>query len=249
MNFVIAIPSYKRAKTLRDKTLALLKRKGVPASIIFIFVATAEEKEEYDSVLSPADYNTLIVGVPGMGNIRNFITSYFPLGQKIMNIDDDISDFKELVDGKLVETDMMSAFQAGFTELENKKLRLFGFYPVANAFFMKRKIRYDLRYIVGAVWGIINPGLDVLTITLDDKEDYERSIIMYLVDNGIVRFEYYCPITKYYKEPGGMQNGGRTTERIDRSARNLVERYPRLASLNMAKKSGKTEVRLKAKKA
>ena len=249
MSFVIAIPSYKRAKTLRDKTLALLKRKGVPASIIFIFVATTEEKEEYDSVLCPADYNTLIVGVPGMGNIRNFITSYFPLGQKIMNIDDDISDFKELVDGKLEETDMMKAFQDGFTECENKKLRLFGFYPVANAFFMKRKIRHDLRYIVGAVWGIINPGLDVLTITLDDKEDYERSILMYVADNGVVRFEYYCPITKYYKEPGGMQNGGRTTERIDRSARNLVERFPRLASLNLGKKSGKTEVRLKAKKA
>jgi hypothetical protein len=249
MSFIIAIPSYKRAKTLRDKTLSLLKRQGIPASIIFIFVASTEEKEEYDSVLSPADYNTLVVGVPGMGYVRNFITAYFPLGQKIMNIDDDISDFKELVDDKLVETDMMSAFKAGFAELEDKKLRLFGFYPVANAFFMKRKIRHDLRYIVGAMWGIINPGLDVLTITLDDKEDYERSILMYLADNGVVRFEYYCPITKYYKEPGGMQNGGRTSERIDRSARNLVERFPRFASLNMAKKSGKTEVRLKAKKA
>lgn len=248
MDYIVVIPSYKRSKTLRDKTLALLKRKGIPASIIFIFVASEEERIEYESVLPATDYNTIIVGVPGMGHIRNFITAYFPVGQRMINIDDDISDFKELVDGKLEDGDMIKAFTEGFTELENKNLRLFGFYPVANAYFMKRKVRNDLRYIVGALWGIINPGLSVLKITLDDKEDYERSILMYEADKGVVRFEYYCPITKYYKEPGGMQSGGRTKERIDDSARNLVERFPKLASLNLAKKSGNTEIRLRVKK-
>jgi len=244
MDFVVAIPSYKRAKTLRDKTLALLKRKGIPSSIIHIFVASEEEKTEYESVLSSADYHTIIVGVPGMGAIRNFITSYFALGQRILNIDDDVSDFKELVNKSLEATDLMKAFQAGFQELADKNLRLFGYYPVANAFFMKRKIRYDLRYIVGAVWGIINPGLDVLRITLDDKEDYERTILMYVADRGVVRFDYYCPITKYYREPGGMMVE-RTQERIERSARNLVERFPDLAKLNTTKKSGKMEIRFK----
>jgi len=42
-DFVIAIPSYKRAETLRDKSLAMLEAKRVPASIIHVFVATEEE--------------------------------------------------------------------------------------------------------------------------------------------------------------------------------------------------------------
>jgi hypothetical protein len=248
-DFVIAIPSYKRAETLRDKSLAMLEAKRVPASIVHVFVATEEEKRIYANTLKSGTYGKLIVAEPGMGAVRNFITEYFPKGKKIMNIDDDIKDFMELgSDGKLKPvTSLMPVFREGFQKAASSGFRLFGYYPVANGFFMKDRVTEDLRYIIGSMWGIINPGIDALKVTLDDKEDVQRSIIMYVLDGGVLRFEQYTPVTAYYKEPGGMQEE-RTKHRVDVSARALVDAYPGLATLNMTKKSGLTEVRLRDKR-
>ena len=248
-DFVIAIPSYKRAETLRDKTLAMLEEKRVPASIIHVFVATEEEKRIYGDTLKKGSYGKLIVARPGMGAVRNFITEHFPKGKKIMNIDDDIKDFMELgSDGKLKPvSSLMPIFREGFQKAVGTGFHLFGYYPVANGFFMKDRVTEDLRYIIGSMWGIINPGIDALKVTLDDKEDVQRSIIMYVLNGGVLRFEQYTPVTAYYKEPGGMQEE-RTKNRVDVSARALVNAYPGLATLNLTKKSGLTEVRLRDKR-
>ena len=241
MDYVIAIPSYKRPETLRRKTLSLLERYNIPKNKINIFVSDDLQKVVYEAV-NPG--YTFIVGVPGMGAIRNFITSFYPVGAWIVNIDDDISDFKMLENGKLVPVpDMDSVFREGFLTCLLRNARLFGFYPVANGFFMKHTVRYDLRYIIGSMWGIINPG-PVLTVTLDDKEDVQRSIIMYLLDGVIVRYENYTPVTAYYKEQGGMMEE-RTIQRIDLSARAIVSSYTDLSKLKTTKKSGFTEVTLR----
>ena len=42
----VAIPSYRRAALLRDQTLALLKKHGVPRERITVFVANEEEHRE-----------------------------------------------------------------------------------------------------------------------------------------------------------------------------------------------------------
>ena len=86
-DYVIAIPSYKREKTLRDKTLKVLQQYKIPKEKIFVFVANKEEYEKYKATIPPY-YNKLIVGIVGMGNIRNFITDYFPEGKKIFNMDE-----------------------------------------------------------------------------------------------------------------------------------------------------------------
>ena len=93
--YIIAIPSYKRAETLRDKTLATLKEHGIPANRIHVFVATPEEKERYGATLEAGTYGQLIVAIPGMAAVRNFITGYYPVGQRIVNIDDDNKGFLE----------------------------------------------------------------------------------------------------------------------------------------------------------
>ena len=248
--YIVAIPSYKRAETLRDKSLTMLADNRIPASIIHVFVATEAEKETYKNTLKPGSYGKLIVGEPGMGAVRNFITAYFPVGTKIMNIDDDIKEFKQLDKntGRLVPVKNLDRiFRDGFAKAESSGFRLFGFYPVANGFFMKDRVTEDLRYIIGSAWGIINPGIDALKVTIDDKEDVQRSVIMYLLDGGVLRFETITPITAYYKEPGGMQEE-RTKNRVDQSATAMVEAYPGLTTLNLTKKSGFSEVRLRDKR-
>ena len=100
-----------------------------------------------------------------------------------------------------------------------------------------------LSYIIGFMTGVINNKKAELR-TIDDKEDYERSIKYYLKDNGLLRFNNVTCDTKCYKEPGGMQVE-RTKKRIHDSAVYLTKQYPELCTLNTTKKSGFTEVRLR----
>ena len=247
-SWVIAIPSYKRAETLRDKTLTVLREYGIPRQRIHVFVANREEFDRYKSVLDPATYGHLHIAEPGMAAVRNFITGFFPVGKPIFNMDDDIRGFIEWRDGvrrnEAPLRDLAATITQGFRDAKRLGFRLFGFYPVANGYFMKDgPPSTDLRYIIGSVWGIYNPGR-ILTVTIDDKEDYLRSVIMYLLDGGVLRYNNIAPQSAYYKEPGGMQEE-RTMNRIDASARAMVEAFPELVKINLTKKSGMPEVRLR----
>lgn len=253
MSYIIAIPSYKRQDTLKNKTLRVLQESGIPKKKIFIFVANEDEYKAYKSVL-PNYYNKIVIGEVGMGAIRNFITNYFDDGQQIFNMDDDINGFIELTKEKDREAntkyetrnfsgnDLDKFIKQGFNECKKNKLALFGIYPASNAFFMKRRITYDLRYIIGSCWGSINDKS--INVTMDDKEDFERTLKYYIKYGGVVRFEHITVISGYYTEKGGMQET-RTKNRVLESAKVLVERYPELCKLYLGKKSGYAEVKLK----
>ena len=61
-DWIIAIPSYKRPETLRDKTLTVLKYYGIPASKIHVFVATKEQADLYrDTLVEEAMVNSSLV--------------------------------------------------------------------------------------------------------------------------------------------------------------------------------------------
>jgi hypothetical protein len=249
-DWIIAIPSYKRAETLRDKTLAYLREQGIPKQKIHVFVANKEEAATYKATLDPATYGHMHIAIPGMAAVRNYITSFFPVGKQIFNMDDDIRGFIEYSAGARRNErplrDLSAAITDGFREARRTGYRLFGFYPVANGYFMKPGHTTDLKYIIGAVWGIVNPG-KILTVTIDDKEDYLRSVIMYLLDGGVIRYTNIAPQSAYYKEPGGMQET-RTMNRIETSAKAMVEAFPDLVTINLTKKSGIPEVRLRDKR-
>jgi hypothetical protein len=235
MTYRIAIPSYKRQNRLRDSTLTLLQKHHIQSDLIDVFVADEEERAIYVETLVPGTYGQLIVAVPGIRAVRNFIADYYDDGAHVFCIDDDIRDIISLND-----FDLKTFIETGFAECEKRGLNLFGIYPVANKFFMRDNITTDLRYIIACVMGMINRKIHV---TLDDKEDYERTILYYLRDGGVLRFNSIAPITRYYREPGGMQIT-RTKERIHASAVELAERWPHLCQLNLKKKSGFSEVRL-----
>jgi len=246
--WIVAIPSYKRAETLRDKTLALLKEYKIPKQRIHVFVANKEEEATYKATLDPSTYGHMHVAIPGMAAVRNYITGYFPVGTQIFNMDDDIRGFLEYSPSARRNEkrlgDLSEFITRGFREARATGFRLFGVYPVANGYFMKPgPPSTDLRYVIGSVWGIINPGR-ILTVTIDDKEDYLRSVIMYVLDGGVLRFNDVAPQSAYYKEPGGMQET-RTMRRIEASAKAMVEAFPDLVKINLTKKSGMPEVRLR----
>ena len=252
-DYIIAIPSYKRQDTLKNKTLRILRENHIPKEKIFIFVGNQDEYNKYKKTL-PNYYNKIIIGEVGMAKIRNFITNYFPDGKKIFNMDDDINGFVELTKEKNKKTkskfhskkfnnnDLNKFIIKGFNECQQNNLSLFGIYPASNPYFMKKRITYDLRYIIGSCWGCINNKS--IKVSMDDKEDFERTLKYYKKDGGVIRFENITVISDYYKEKGGMQET-RTKERVLESAQKLVNHYPELCKLYLGKKSGYAEVKLK----
>lgn len=247
-DWIIAIPSYNRAITLRDKTLKILAEYKIPVSLIHVFVANKEEHAIYKATLTPGTYGHLHIAEKGMAAVRNYITRYFPVGKPIFSMDDDITGFLEYSEtarrNERPLRNLAAAISTGFAAARKTGYRLFGFYPVANGYFMRPGApSTDLRYIAGGAWGVINPG-PVLNMTLDDKEDYLRTVIMYLLDGGVLRYNNIATKTIGYTGAGGMQET-RTLSRISDSAKAMVAAFPDLVKINLTKRSGMPEVRLR----
>ena len=267
--YLVAIASYNRPETLKNKTMNVLEKNNIDPKKIHIFVANNKEKNDYTNTLDKNSYNKIIVGKKGIKNIRNFMPKYFKEGQKIFYIDDDIYKiFKAYNNAKgkvinkidnnydrkynrLKETNNLDEIiKQGFEESKKRGYDNWGIYPIENPYFMKPTtknpddyISENLTYVIGCFTGVINNRKAEIR-TVDDKEDYERSIKYYMKDGGILRLNNICARTYYYKEPGGMQVD-RTKERIHDSAVYLTEKYPELCTLNTQKKSGYTEIRLR----
>ena len=238
--YKIAIPSYRRADTLREKTLALLQRYKIPMGKIYIFVASEAEKIEYLRAIPGQGLHyckDIIVAKPGMMAVRNFIQSWFPEGQRVVNIDDDIEALKVRVNDYDCEEleDLDGLIQKGFSACEAVKASLWGVYPIVNPKFMYSRPTQDLRYIIGAFWGVINTHDKDTYVTMDDKEDFERTIKFYIRDGRVVRLNHVGIKSAYYTEPGGMQET-RTEKRVRQSGMELLQKYPMFCEYNKARK-------------
>lgn len=247
-DYVIAVPSYKRSKTVKEKTLSTLTRLNVDPSKVTVFVGDAEQEKEYRQVLADTPYKNIVVGVPGMGAIRNFIQAYYPEGTYILNLDDDLIDIHYRKNEKTLEsiTSLDDVAKAGFDACEQNNASIWGVYAASNPFFMHDRIAVGLYYIIGSMWGCINHHGDKYNVTLDDKEDFERSIKYYIADGAVCRLDYITVKSNYYKEPGGMQVT-RTSQRIEESAKILAERYPDYCTMYTRKTTGHAELKLKDK--
>ena len=273
MKYTIAIPSYKRPDTLKNKTMNLLSKHNIEPNKIIIFVANQQQENEYQNTLEPNTYNKLVKGKKGIKNIRNFMSKYFDEGEPVFYMDDDISEMyqnynninkhknRNIINNINSNYDRSNNYllplqnlnnfiENGFLEAKKKKCDNWGVYPIENPYFMKPTsnnkndfLSTKLNYIMGGLTGVFN-NKKAEVRTLDDKEDYERTIKYYLKDNGVLRFNNVCARTNCYNEPGGMQID-RTYNRILESAKYLCKKYPYLCTLNLTKKSGYPEVRMK----
>lgn len=251
-DYVIAIPSYKRAETLRDKSLVLLKKYHIEPRRIYVFVANKGEEADYKATLDPKTYNKIVVGVPKIGPQRNFISDYFPIGTPLVHMDDDITSFIEWSPtARRNETelkDLKGVIRRGFEECRKMDCSLWGIYPVANGYFMRKGHTTDLKFVIGSFNGCFNPGTKGpkgVKLALEmDKEDYERSIRFYLRDEAVIRLCDVSPKTAYYTEKGGNQEY-RTMATVMKGAKDLVRMFPKLCKLNLTKKSGYPEIKLK----
>ena len=74
-----------------------------------------------------------------------------------------------------------------------------------------------------------------LYVTMDDKEDFERSVRAYLKYGKVARMNFVTVKSSYYTEKGGMQEE-RTEARVEWSAKKLMAMFPNQVQINKARK-------------
>ena len=250
--YIIAIPSYNRPELIQVKTLALLHKHSINSKLINIFVSDREQYDLYKSKVPEFLYNKLIIGVKGLKNQRNYINAYYPEGYPIVEMDDDIDKIVELHSNTTTKTkslipieDLDAFIKKAFKMCYKKNIFLWGVYPLANSHFMTEKITTDLRFIVGPMWGMINRHHKDLVLTIDEKEDTERTLQHWVMDGKVLRFNNIGIETNYYKNKGGMQNEGKNRkEEALKSVYYLHKKYPELTKIHLGKKSGFPEIKL-----
>lgn len=256
IKYVVAIPSYKRHLSITDKTLRVLEEYKIPPSIIYVFVANKTEEKLYRGQFTSPYLKkiSIIVGKKGLKNQRNFISKYFPPNTNLVQMDDDIKGICKMGNynksarnentlSKLRNLDVL--IKKGFSVCREKGVFLWGVYPLCNAYFMFPRVTEDLRFITGPFFGMINRHSPKLRLTLDEKEDSQRTLQHFVMDGGVIRFNDVSIHTSYYKNKGGMQDEGKDRKKeAMKSAMYLIKKYPELTKLNVSKKSGVPEVKL-----
>jgi hypothetical protein len=215
-----------------------LKRYNIPSKKIYVFVANDDEKLEYEKHTPCEDYNEIVVGVIGITNQRNFITSYFPSETYIISIDDDIEKIMKLG----VEIDnLQELIQGNYELIKENQCDTWGIYPVNNVFFMKprKEITYSFKFIIGCLYGFINNKNYVLNNDCEGKEDYERSVLSYVNCGAIMRHNHISVKTKFYAVGGIGKN--RNASNL-KSVEYLINTYP-LYFARRIRKNGIDEIR------
>jgi hypothetical protein len=243
--YAVAIPSYRRPATLAAKTLPLLLNGGVDPRRISVFVYD-DERAEYEAICSPLGVS-IERAEPTLRAARNIIARHYPIGHPVLSIDDDLRGLSMRLDEKRLTpvVNVHELIVTGFATADRAGCHLWGIYPVKNPYFMRPEVTTDLRYIGGGMFGTRFTGIDAVDLVdLDDKEDFERTCRFYLHDGAVLRLGDVCWLTDGYAGAGGMQEY-RTAASISAGAARMVELFPDLATLNLKKKSGKAEVRLR----
>ena len=244
MNYIIAIPSYNRSEIISKKTLKTLQEGNIDKNRVFIFVANQSEYNKYKQNVLPELYNKIIIGKKGITNQRNFISNYFSEGQYVISMDDDIESLEILKNEKLVKLkDINKLFVDAYKLLIKNNLYIWGIYPVRNPFFMYKNTTYDLRFIIGVIFGFITRHNSKLKMNINSetKEDYNQTILYFKMDGGVVRFNNITVKTKFNSE------GGLGTDRFERNkhaAEYLYKKYPDIISI-FQRKNNMYEVKLK----
>jgi hypothetical protein len=252
-NFQIAIPSYKRSKTLLEKTMPMLEMANIPPDKVTVFTndLEPEETETYRQELFKDRYGkqvNIVKGVPTIGKQRNFIERSYPQGTKLVMIDDDITCIKRKVNDKKSERvdQLTNIIEHAFDKAEEVGAKLWGLYPVDNPLFMKFKYRTKLCYILGGFQGIIVEHDKALLRETNHGEDYEYSIRQYHKHKCVLRIEYLHHKTPAFQGAGGLQ-AYRNKSYILKSINQIQTTWPQYCDIRM-RKNGVAELNLKDKK-
>ena len=236
MDIPVAIPTYNRSQTISIQTLLFLKSEDYPTSLITLFVADSDQARLYERDVPKCLYGQIVVGVKGLAAQRNFISDFYPDGQILLQLDDDVSGIKSLGNESL-----QSILSKGKDCLHDS-CGLWGVLPNDDGRRFTPATTQHLTHIIGSFFLIRNHK--EIKITVEEGEDYERSILYFNRYGRVCRYKGAGVKTTFNKGSGGLITEDREQRR--RAGMDyLVSRYPKACSKIM--KKDKVDVRLKWK--
>ncbi len=249
-DYRVVIPSYGRSEVLKQKTLAMLERGGVPKDRIDIWIV----KEQLNDYLQyEIDGYRIMEGVLGINKQREFISNYYDENTPLVWCDDDCDGLyekvlvgdtykhKEIVDYELF-------FLNSFDKLWDSGYNLMGVYPLRNIGWMKNRITTGLKFIIGAFRMTFNKRICEKT-DFPFCEDFYRTLNYFKNDGGLLRNEGVYIKHNFWTLDGGIDKKVLRTKETKRKLVNkFVERNPEYAR-KVEKKDGNCDIRLKNVKA
>ena len=250
----IAIPSHHRVEQLKKKTLKLLLKHGFSEDDIYIFVAP----ECYEMYVN--EFKNVILSRDSICAKRNHIIEYFPEGERIVEMDDDVEDILHTKkDEKNYPVENLKDFyEENFNMLRGEVPQkwngdapkgLWGMNANTNQYFAtgEDKHKIQLCSICNTTLGYFNHK--DIKLTVPEKEDFERVIQYYLAGIPILKRCGYGIKTKYWNNKGGLEKQYDMDERKRKqrqSADILKERYPELV-YQRERKNGIVDIRFRIK--
>lgn len=244
IDYQIAIPSYRRPERIGSATLPLLARSGVDMSRVTVFLADDDEVAAYRTVL--ADYGVRYVSGhgPGLAAARNAIARRYPVGTRLVQIDDDVTRFVRRVNDKTLAdvSSIPEIIETGFAYAGDT---LWCVYPSANPFYMADRIRTSgLWYAEGCFFAYVVKGKRHELVHVDHAEDYERSLRFFDARGAITRLDNYSFVSRFWEEPGGLSDI-RTPDNVEAGLAYVHNTWPHLTRRYTDAK-GRPNLRLKA---
>jgi hypothetical protein len=179
----------------------VLQRTNAPKPIVWV-----NDQQDYDQYKLLFPELEIMIGGSNIGQKRNLIQEHYPLGTKIVMIDDDVKNIVVLDHEEQKKKRNLVDFNAlvnlGFSLSEKQNSTFWGVYPIDTPLVMKGVIRTNPCYCIGTLFGIVNKRVLVET---NYAEDFERSLLYYKLEGKLCRLDFVSITTRYYKEKGGLQ--------------------------------------------
>jgi len=232
----ICIPTYNRFKINTLKILEEFDPKD-----IYIFINNYDPSE-WDSVLlkyhkeNGSSYNYQLIDTRGIPAARNFILNFFDEGEKIVMLDDDIDqilglDFNNLKKQLRPIESVKGFFEEAFSICEKYGAKLWGIYPVANAFYMSPKMN-NKGFIIGTMFGVINNELR-FDENLKLKEDYDFTLQNIIKYKKVARFDWITIWADHYKRSGGCVEQRSADNNLEKDCCDyILNKYPKYLRRN-----------------
>lgn len=214
-NYIVR--TYKRSNTILDQTLKCLREQNDIdlGNKLYIVVANNEELQLYKTVLVDYPVKDFIVADVGIDKATNAITTYFPEGEPIVVLDDDIYHMKCFTDistSKSLETmhNFGSVVEYTFDKINKINPRsIFSQTPTTNWMFKRNKpfLEYKAGPLVGGIYGGYN---DKTLMYCPQGHDEDNIRTAAYLDAGIPNFMLnHLVFNKgFLTNSGGMQASG-----------------------------------------
>ena len=197
-DYVIAVRTYARSKIFPKKTYQMLLDNGL-TDRLYIFVASLEEKQLYEEAVT--SYKAMIIGEKGGAQAIRAICDYFPPGQRIVFMDDDLERFRP---GNL---DLY--LNDGFRTIDEHACGAFTFSFISNGFWLRHKPFKEFRpFTLAGNFFCTRNDPDMITTTYSHGDDLVRSVRYLERYGGVLVYWAAGFVTHYGTEPGGMQASG-----------------------------------------